>query len=68
MVDKLYNFRRILLIVLIPVLFSCASTQQKQSESRDVNFYFNRGTAYINKGQYDLAILDYNKTLEINPY
>jgi tetratricopeptide (TPR) repeat protein len=29
--------------------------------------YYNRGVAYEEKGQYDLAISDYNKALEINP-
>jgi tetratricopeptide (TPR) repeat protein len=29
--------------------------------------YFNRGFAYSKKGQYDQAISDYNKALEINP-
>ena len=29
--------------------------------------YYNRGNAYLSKGQYDEAISDYNKALEINP-
>ncbi len=54
-------------IIIIPILFSCASTQQKQVKSWDANFYNNRGNAYVEKGQYDQAILDFNKALEINP-
>ena len=30
--------------------------------------YYNRGTAYGKKGEYDLAILDYTKALELNPW
>jgi tetratricopeptide (TPR) repeat protein len=67
MVDKLQNFWLMLLTITIPILFSCASTQQKQSEPRDAEFYYNRGVAYYNKGQYDEAILDYGRALEINP-
>ena len=67
MVDKLHNFRLMLLIIFIPVLFSCASTQQKQEESRDTDFYIKQGIAYFKKGQYDQAISDFNKALEINP-
>jgi len=33
----------------------------------DAEFYYNRGTAYLNKDQYDQAISDYKKALEINP-
>ena len=57
MVDKLHKFRSMLLIFIIPILFSCTSAQ----------FYNIRGIAHINKGQYDQAISDYTKALEINP-
>jgi tetratricopeptide (TPR) repeat protein len=48
-------------------LFSCASTQQKQDESRDAKFYNNRGIAFGEKGQYDQAISDFNQAIEMNP-
>jgi tetratricopeptide (TPR) repeat protein len=48
-------------------LFSCASTQKKQNESKDAKFYNNRGVAYGEKGQYDRAISDFNRAVEINP-
>jgi tetratricopeptide (TPR) repeat protein len=57
----------IILPIVIFFLFSCASTQQKQDESRDAKFYNNRGAAYGEKGQYDQAISDFNKAIEINP-
>jgi tetratricopeptide (TPR) repeat protein len=54
-------------IIIIPILFSCASTQQKQSEPKDADFYFNRGVSYDEQGQFAWAISDYTKALEINP-
>jgi len=48
-------------------LFSCASTQPKQDESRDAKFYNNRGIAFAEKGQYGQAISDFNQAIEINP-
>ena len=57
----------IILPIVLFFLFSYASAQQKPSESGDAEFYNNRGMAYMDKGQYDQAISDYNKALEINP-
>jgi Tfp pilus assembly protein PilF len=53
--------------IVLFFLFSCATTEQKQSESRNPKFYNNRGIAYGEKGQYDQAIADFNKAIEINP-
>ncbi len=39
---KLYNFNSIIPIIIIPVLFSCTTTQQKQAESKDREFYKDR--------------------------
>jgi tetratricopeptide (TPR) repeat protein len=52
---------------LLLFLFSCATTEQKQDELRNPRFYNNRGIAYAEKGQYDQAISDFNKAIEINP-
>jgi len=57
----------VILPIVLFFLFSCASTQKKKTEARDAEFYNNRGIAYDEEGQYDQAILDYNKALEINP-
>jgi len=40
--NKLCKSMMLISIIFIPILFSCASTQQKQSESRDAEFYYNR--------------------------
>jgi tetratricopeptide (TPR) repeat protein len=49
---------RIILPIVIFFLFSCV---------KDAAFYVRRGNDYAKKGQYDEAISDYNKALEINP-
>jgi len=36
-------------------------------DPKDAEAYFNRGLAYDDKGQYDQAISDYSKAIEINP-
>jgi len=61
------RFVRIILPMVFFFLFSCASTQPKQDESRDAKFYINRGAAYGEKGQYDKAVSDFNKAIAINP-
>ena len=53
--NKLYNSTILISVILVPILFSCATTQQKQSESRDAESYLNRGMEYGEKGQYDRA-------------
>jgi len=42
-------------------------TQQKQAEPKVAQFYNDRGVAYFSKGQYEQAILDFNKAIETNP-
>jgi tetratricopeptide (TPR) repeat protein len=42
--------------------FKVSEINQKYVEA-----YYNRGWAYFNKGQYDLAIKNYNKAIELNP-
>jgi tetratricopeptide (TPR) repeat protein len=57
----------IILPIVLFFLFSYASAQQKQDEPKDAKFYIDRGIAYGEKGQYDQAIADFNKALEIDP-
>jgi tetratricopeptide (TPR) repeat protein len=62
---------KVVLSIILIFLFTYASAQKNQSESRDAEiyaeFYFNRGLDYANKGQLDQAISDYTKALEMNP-
>jgi len=61
------NFIRLILIIGCSTLFSCATTQQVQLKSKDAEIYNNRGFAYCEIGQYDQAISDFSKAIEINP-
>ncbi len=54
-------------IIILPILSSYACAQQKQTESEDAEFYFNRGVASYDKGQYDQAISEFTKAIEIDP-
>ena len=63
--NKLSKSTMLILIIIIPILFSCASTQQKQTESTDAEFYLNRGVTFYEEGQLDQAISDYTKAIEI---
>jgi len=56
-----------ILSIALFFLFSCASTQQKQGERGDARFYHNWGDDHYRKGEYDRAISNYNKALEIDP-
>ena len=61
----------VIFIIACSILFSCATTQQTQLKSRDAEVdaevHNNRGFAYCQIGQYDQAILDFSKAIEINP-
>ena len=67
MKNKASNPSWIILPIALFILLSCATTEQKQTESRNPKFYNNRGIAHGEKGQYDQAISDFNKAIEINP-
>jgi len=57
----------IILPIVLFFLLCCASTQKERTESRDADFYINRENTYFKKDQYDQAIIDYTKALEIVP-
>jgi Tfp pilus assembly protein PilF len=52
-------------IISIPILFSCASNHRMQTKQAEA--YFDLGTKYLQQGEYDQAISGYNKALELNP-
>ncbi len=58
----------IILPIVLFCLFSYSSAQEKPGEPKDAEFYNNRGMDYREKGFFDRAISDYNKSLEINPW
>ena len=47
------------------VVVSTSSNQQQEPNSAEA--YSTRGNVYYNKGDYDLAIADYNKAIRLNP-
>ncbi len=57
------NFTSVL-VLLIVVVLGCAEVEKP---SLDAETYLNRGNAYSKKGQYDHAISDFTKAIEINP-
>ncbi|MCK5486751.1 MAG: tetratricopeptide repeat protein, partial [Desulfobacterales bacterium] len=59
-------FRIIFKIFLIlTILAGCATTEEiKETDSDEL---LNQGIALLEEGQYDKAISDYNKAIEINP-
>ncbi len=63
--SRLVKLIWIILPTVFVFLFSCASTQK--SAPKDARFYNNWGIANGEKGQYDQAISDFDKAIEINP-
>ncbi len=57
----------VILIVACLILFSCATTQQTKLKLNDAEVHNNRGFDYCQIGQYDQAISDFSKAIEINP-
>jgi tetratricopeptide (TPR) repeat protein len=58
--NRLSKSMMVISIIIFPALFSCATTQQKAAA------YNSRGITYVAKGQYDQAISDFNKAIEID--
>ena len=58
---------RLLLIILLSFLFSCATTQQEQVECKDANHCHQLGLTHIQKGDFNQAILYLNKAIELDP-
>ena len=51
-------------VLIVLIVAGCAEIQRP---SLDADSYVKRGLTYADKGQYDKAISDYNKAIEINP-
>jgi tetratricopeptide (TPR) repeat protein len=57
----------IFLLLILPLLLSCASAPTRQTELRDAEAYCERGSEHLRRNEYDQAISDLNKALEIDP-
>ena len=57
-----------IILLIFPCSFlSSASAQQTMNAKKNAQFYVDEGISYIQRGEYDQAILSCNKALEINP-
>ncbi len=65
--NKFYQSMMIILIITIPILFSCATTQQEQVECKDANTCHQLGMTHIQKRDFNQAILYFNKAIELDP-
>ena len=63
MKDKTVRLIGTVLIISIPILFSCASNHRMQTKQAEA--YFDLGTKHLQQGEYDQAISGYNKALEL---
>ena len=56
--------------IILPIVFfsllSYASAKQKQTKSMIAEFYESEGSAYLEKRQYDKAIFNFNRAIEMN--
>ncbi|MBC8228037.1 tetratricopeptide repeat protein, partial [bacterium] len=57
----------ILAVCFLIILFIAGCTKVQQPTLKNADAYLNRGTAWFDKGDYDRAISDLNKAIEINP-
>ena len=54
-------------IIVFDKFFADNNRILKVKVETDAMAYYDRGNAYLNKGQYNKAISDYNRAIEINP-
>jgi tetratricopeptide (TPR) repeat protein len=57
--------KRLILVILAIVVSACATPEPRVHSNAGA--YNNRGVTYVLIGQYDQAISDYTKAIEINP-
>ena len=58
--------KRLILMALVLFISSCATYPSPEVEN-NAELYYNRGVAWQKKGDFDQAVSDYNKAIEINP-
>ena len=65
--NKIYRLMMVISIIISPILFSCATTQEEQVECKDANHCHQLGLTCIQKGDFNQAILYLNKAIELDP-
>ncbi len=63
--DKMVRWVGTVLMISVPILFSCTSNRAMQNKRAED--YFNLGTQYLRQGNYEQAIFVFNKVLALNP-
>jgi len=59
--------------MVVSLIIGCETVPKKTEPTtleinpRNAAAYYNRASAYYNKGRFDLAIADFSKAVEINP-
>jgi tetratricopeptide (TPR) repeat protein len=66
MKNELHKSIMVILIIIIPILFSCATKPPAPKKPTPETFH-DEGFFYSDKGQFEKAISAYNKALEIDP-
>ncbi len=59
--------KRLIFIALALFISTCDAYPPTEVGNSAGAYYYNRGLEYQRKGQYDKAISDYTKAIEINP-
>lgn len=67
MINKFCKSTIVISLIFTPILFSCASNHKNQSGIGNAELYVIQGISYGQKGQYDNAISNFDKAIEINP-
>ena len=52
---------------LIVVACCLLSTSAACNDRKDADTYFNRGNAWVKKGQWDMAFTDFNEAIRLDP-
>jgi tetratricopeptide (TPR) repeat protein len=67
MIHRKTQLVRIVVLLVIPFLFSCPLSRETEKKSYDAKTYFDMGTVQLEKGENEQAIAFFNKALEVNP-
>ena len=67
MIHRKTQFVRIVVLLAIPILFSCEHSRETEKKPYDAKTYFDMGTVQLEKGENEQAIAFFNRALEVNP-
>ena len=67
MIPRKIQFVTIMVLFVIPILFSCQLSREAEKSPYDAETYFSMGTVQLEKGENEQAIAFFNRALELNP-